>query len=73
MKLIIQEVPSRHEPLSRKSTIFPTKPQGYDSKLNNAEQNQNGQGSPWPADALRALSEMATPPANGRNVPQTTE
>jgi len=43
MKLIIrglEEVPSRHESLSRKSITFPTKPQGYDSKLNNAEQRK---------------------------------
>ena len=43
MKLIIhglEEVPSHQEPLSRKSITFPTKPQGYDSKLNNAEQRK---------------------------------
>ena len=34
MKLII------NGSLSRKSTTFPTKPQGYDSKLNNAERRK---------------------------------
>jgi hypothetical protein len=68
MKLIIhglEEMPSHHEPCPAKAPYFPRsrKDMVRNSTMLNREMRQNGQGSPWPTDALRALSEMATPPA----------
>ena len=68
MKLIIhglEEVPGHHEPLSRKSTTFPAKPQGYDSILNNAEQRKAPKRARLAVAyrRLEGLERMPTPPA----------
>jgi hypothetical protein len=61
----VRRCPVTTSPCPAKAPYFPRsrKDMIRNSTMLNRERRQNGQGSPWPTDALRALSEMTTPPA----------